>query len=176
MSNRESWGPHGKLAYYVGPAMNHYRCHRVYIPSTKKVIITNTIEYTEDNLFEIPYSSKEDELLDAVIDLQNILKSEGPPTSHPLSPRQTTINKPRQTLLQAPSHASTNSASPPRVAVSKPTLPRVGTPNAEDPPELEEEELQNQNIRDEQQEQVPKEGRQLSNNKHSIFCEDPASN
>ena len=131
---------------------SEYFVHKtiVYVLSTKKVITTDTIEYTEDNLFEIPYSSKEDELLDAVIDLQNILKNKGPPTSHPLSSRQTAINKLRQTLLQAPSHTSTNSASPPRVAVSKPTLLRVGTPNTEDPSELEEEELQNQNIEDEQ--------------------------
>lgn len=144
VSTRESWGPHGKLAYYVGPAMNHYRYCRVYVQSTKKIITTDTIEYAEDNLFEIPYSSKEDQLLDAVEDLQSILKEEVPLTSHPLSPRQTAIDKLRQTLLQVPPHANSIPSSAPRVAVSKPTFPRVETHNTEDPPELKEEELQEQ--------------------------------
>jgi len=138
VSTRESWGPHGKIAYYVGPAMNHYRCYKVCVQSTKKIIVTDTIEYTEDNLFEIPYSSKEDELLDAVVDLHKILKDETPLTSHPMSPRQAAIAKLRQTILQPPPFPNTIPTSSPRVAPTESTLPRVGTPNTEEPPELEE--------------------------------------
>lgn len=89
----ESWGPYGKLAFYVGPAMNHYQCYKVYVSSTKRIITTDTIEYAEDNLFDIPYSSKEDELLDAGVDLQNIINDEKTHTFHPLSPRQTAMGK-----------------------------------------------------------------------------------
>lgn len=87
-ATRESWAPHGKLAYYVGPAMNHYRCCKVYLPSVQKIIITDTIEHTEDNLFDMPYSSKEDELLDVVKQLEHLLQDEAPMSSHSLSPRK----------------------------------------------------------------------------------------
>ena len=30
-----SWAPHGKEAWYIGPAMEHYRCFQFYIPETK---------------------------------------------------------------------------------------------------------------------------------------------
>jgi hypothetical protein len=32
--SRASWAPHGTPGYYIGPAMQHYRCFRVWIPST----------------------------------------------------------------------------------------------------------------------------------------------
>ncbi len=35
-----SWDPHGDRAYYLGPALTHYRCHRVYIVSTRTKRIT----------------------------------------------------------------------------------------------------------------------------------------
>ena len=31
---RGSWSPHAKEAWYIGPAMNSYRCYRVYVTST----------------------------------------------------------------------------------------------------------------------------------------------
>lgn len=71
---RTSWGLHGKLAYCAGPAMNHYRCYQVCVPSTRKVITTDTLEHTEDNLFKIPCTSKEGDLLDTAQELQKYCK------------------------------------------------------------------------------------------------------
>ena len=65
METRESWGPYSKIAYYVGPVLSNYRCYKVYIPATKIIIIIDTIEYIEDNLFEVPYKSVKDYILDA---------------------------------------------------------------------------------------------------------------
>ena len=31
---RESWAPHGKVAWYIGPAMEHYCNMTYYIPET----------------------------------------------------------------------------------------------------------------------------------------------
>jgi hypothetical protein len=42
---RESWGPHGKLAWYLGPASEHYRCYRFFIPETNGVRISGTAEF-----------------------------------------------------------------------------------------------------------------------------------
>ena len=52
---RETWAPHGKTGYYVGPARNHYRCYKIYIPTTRSIVTTDTIEYCDDNKFEITY-------------------------------------------------------------------------------------------------------------------------
>jgi hypothetical protein len=33
---RRTWAPHGIDGFYLGPAMEHYRCHRIYCSSTGK--------------------------------------------------------------------------------------------------------------------------------------------
>jgi hypothetical protein len=43
--DRLSWGNHGVKGYYVGPAMDHYRCFRVYDPRTNRVLITDTLSW-----------------------------------------------------------------------------------------------------------------------------------
>jgi hypothetical protein len=48
--HRLSWDPHGDRAYYLGPALTHYRCHRVYIVSTSTERITLTLAH-----FPLPY-------------------------------------------------------------------------------------------------------------------------
>ncbi len=35
-ASRASWAPHATDGYYVGPASNHYRCLRFYIPATRR--------------------------------------------------------------------------------------------------------------------------------------------
>ena len=44
-SQRGSWDPHGMVGFYVGPAMNHYRCFRCYIPTTRAERISDTISF-----------------------------------------------------------------------------------------------------------------------------------
>ena len=43
--HRLSWDPHGDRAYYLGPALTHYRCHRVYIVSTRSERTTLTLAH-----------------------------------------------------------------------------------------------------------------------------------
>ncbi len=40
---RASFAPHGVRGWYLGPALSHYRCHNVYIPSSKRTRVTDTI-------------------------------------------------------------------------------------------------------------------------------------
>ena len=42
---RNSWGFHGQKGWYVGPAMDHYRCYKCYLPSTAKEVITDTVRF-----------------------------------------------------------------------------------------------------------------------------------
>ena len=58
-SQRKSWDYHGMLGWYVGPAVNHYRCFRVFMPHTGKEIITDTVK-TLPSKIPIPQQSISD--------------------------------------------------------------------------------------------------------------------
>ena len=42
---RSSWGKHGVPGFYVGPAMNHYRCYTVWVTHTGSVRYTDTLAW-----------------------------------------------------------------------------------------------------------------------------------
>jgi hypothetical protein len=47
--SRGSWGTHAIEGHYIGPALEHYRCYQVYIPSTRAECITDTLEWLPEN-------------------------------------------------------------------------------------------------------------------------------
>ena len=48
-NERETFADHGVEGFYVGPAWNHYRCFRVWIPSTRKFRISDTLSWHIDD-------------------------------------------------------------------------------------------------------------------------------
>jgi hypothetical protein len=40
---RNSWAMHGELTWYVGPAMEHYRCYHLYNPRTQAYTIARVL-------------------------------------------------------------------------------------------------------------------------------------
>jgi hypothetical protein len=42
---RASWDPHEVDGYYLGPALDHYRCYQVNIMKTKGTRIVDTVEF-----------------------------------------------------------------------------------------------------------------------------------
>jgi hypothetical protein len=34
-AQRKTWNPHGEAGWYLGPALEHYRCYQVFINKTK---------------------------------------------------------------------------------------------------------------------------------------------
>ena len=42
---RNSWAPHAKDAWYVGPTLHHYRCYRFYLPETRAIRIAQTAKF-----------------------------------------------------------------------------------------------------------------------------------
>ena len=44
-AQRRTWAPHGIDGWYVGPALDHYQCHRVWIPSTQSERIADTLQF-----------------------------------------------------------------------------------------------------------------------------------
>ena len=43
-THRRTWAPHGVDGWYLGPAMDHYQCYRVWIPSTHAERIADTVK------------------------------------------------------------------------------------------------------------------------------------
>ena len=48
-----SWAPHVQPGWYLGPEMEHYRCHEVYIDKTRETRISDTVHF----LAQIPNST-----------------------------------------------------------------------------------------------------------------------
>jgi hypothetical protein len=46
---RRTWDPHGQDGWYIGPALEHYRCHKVYITKTRGDRIVETVEFFPRN-------------------------------------------------------------------------------------------------------------------------------
>ena len=42
---QKSWDPHGNTGWYIGPAMEYYRCYHIYVPKTQAYQIANTVEF-----------------------------------------------------------------------------------------------------------------------------------
>jgi hypothetical protein len=54
-SVRGTWAPHAVDGWYIGPAMKHYRCHRVWIWETRAERIADTLVQARDNLLRNIY-------------------------------------------------------------------------------------------------------------------------
>ena len=53
---RGTWEPRGVKGWYLGPSMNHYRCHHVYITKTKGERDSDCVEFFPHNT-PLPYKS-----------------------------------------------------------------------------------------------------------------------
>jgi hypothetical protein len=59
---RRTWAPHGQHGYYLGPAMHHYRCQNVYIATTARELIMDTLEFFPHN-YQMPKLSSTEILI-----------------------------------------------------------------------------------------------------------------
>jgi hypothetical protein len=44
-NRRRTWAPHGQAGWYIGPALEHYRCYTVYITKTRGDRIVETVDF-----------------------------------------------------------------------------------------------------------------------------------
>ena len=65
---------HGTEGWYVGPASDHYRCHRCYLPKSNRERIAITVAWFPQNI-PIPQVSTEDYLFQTASDMLHILKT-----------------------------------------------------------------------------------------------------
>ena len=71
---RTSFGPHGVEVWYIGPAMEHYRCFKCYVPSTASVRCSDTVEwFPKTTVF--PEIKTEDYLRQTASDMLDILQN-----------------------------------------------------------------------------------------------------
>ena len=69
---RKSWAFHGEQGWYIGPATDHYRCVKCYIPKTNKERITDTVTFIPRQI-PIPNATIESHLARTADDLIHLL-------------------------------------------------------------------------------------------------------
>jgi len=82
-SLRGTWSPHAVDGWYLGPAMLHYRCYRVWILETTSERIADTVVWFPTKV-SMPKSSSTDAVIAAAQDLTSALLHPSP--ASPLSP------------------------------------------------------------------------------------------
>ena len=83
---REGWAPCATPTYYIGPALRHYRCYRVWITETNAERMSDTIAWFP-HYTTLPIHTNQTTLLSAAYDLtqallQPSLSSYSPPLSN----------------------------------------------------------------------------------------------
>ena len=66
--DRQSWSAHAMEGFYVGPAMDHYRCYRIYIKQTGQERIVQTLKWLPHD-FKMPCPTREASIIAAANDL-----------------------------------------------------------------------------------------------------------
>lgn len=83
-SVRTTWAPHATNGWSVGPAMEHYRCHRIIMADTQAVRIADTLHWIPHHV-PAPATSSDDLMAAAIRDLAQALRH---PNEHSLAPSQ----------------------------------------------------------------------------------------
>ena len=96
---RKSWGEHSSDGFYVGPALEHYRCHRVWVKATRAIRVTDTVFFKHKYITQ-PTVTPADAIVKAYQDLlhaiQGISNTKGTAHLEALQ-RMTTIHSPPHT-------------------------------------------------------------------------------
>ena len=72
-----TWAPNAIDGWYMGPAPKQYQCYTIYIPSTKGIRHSETVEFFPYEV-TMPATSSADLAIQAVNDLTNILRNPAP--------------------------------------------------------------------------------------------------
>jgi hypothetical protein len=136
-SRRQTWAPHGQDGWYIGPALEDYRCYTVYITKTRGKRIVETVDFFQEKI-TLPFPSPQDLATQAAVDLTHALLHPQPAGPFfKVGDAQTIALKRladifegatrrRAKLVVPPTEKKDNNA-PPRVqtAVSPPRLPNA---------------------------------------------------
>jgi hypothetical protein len=135
--HRGSWSPHGLNGWYIGPAMEHYRAHRVYCSTTGHERISDTVDFFPKHC-KVPGLSSADAAMRAALDLTHALRNQAPttPFKQPGTDRMQAIKRletifeamvPKRTTGYELTEPTTTQPTPP---VPTPTIPAPRVPTA----------------------------------------------
>jgi hypothetical protein len=71
-SRSRTWAPHGQDGWYIGPALEYYRCYTVYSTKTRGYRIVETVDFPPEKL-TLPFPSSQDVATQAAADLTHAL-------------------------------------------------------------------------------------------------------
>ena len=71
---RGAWTYHGVKGWYLGPSMNHYWCHDVYVTKTRGERDSDCVEFPPHNN-PLPYNSSLENVIITAHELANALKN-----------------------------------------------------------------------------------------------------
>ena len=120
--HRASWNTKGVDAWYIGPTMNHYRCHQVYVPATRAERIARTVEFFLHNC-AVPQASPLDDATRAADLLASALKGQitDTPYNQPANAQLRAIQQ-LSDIFQKITRPNSKGVAPPRV-ITHPTRP-----------------------------------------------------
>jgi hypothetical protein len=79
-NRRRTWAPHGQDGWFIGPALEHYRCYMVCINKTRGERVVETVDFFPET-FKLPFPSTQDLATKAATELTHALlhpQSAGP--------------------------------------------------------------------------------------------------
>jgi hypothetical protein len=71
-SRRRTWAPHGQDGWYIGPALEHYRCYTVYINKARGERIVETVDFFPEK-FKLQFISTQELATQAAKELAHAL-------------------------------------------------------------------------------------------------------
>ena len=72
-TNHQTWAPHGTDGWYLGPALHHYQCYRVWVPCTHAGRIVDTISFLPKAV-PLPELAHKDATIQAAWELTHALQ------------------------------------------------------------------------------------------------------
>ena len=137
---RTTFGPHGRVGWYIGPSMQHYRCFKVYFTDTYSEIDVLKVNFFPQQV-PFPLTTTNDYLRQTAEDMLALLRVSAPKNSiNPLAFGPPILNAFGQvaeilgravsnpaTLLPTGKPSSNIPVSSPRVPLFRPAPPRVPT-------------------------------------------------
>ena len=134
-AHRQSWAPHALDAWYLGPALLHYRCHRAWVWSTRHERISDTVTWLPHHV-TFPQADPIDLIQQHLRNIHTILTAPSTNTNNPLhlAPNQLDAINTLTTILghSAPPHSTPRPADTPVPEVASPL--RVPTLLPDSPP------------------------------------------
>jgi hypothetical protein len=71
-NRRRTWATHGQDGWYIGPALEHYRCYTVYVTKTRGERVVETVDFPPEK-FTLPFPSAQDLATQAAAELTHAL-------------------------------------------------------------------------------------------------------